>query len=136
ALASAVNALRRVRDRLEPLLRDRLAAGLADPERALGDSLERALDCLQHLLGVLLERVVDLAIEGRGRRLAEVVVRVADDLLGLVLERAGRLLVEVADRVEDTLALLLEDVSEAHGVDRAHADAPSSRRSASARSTP
>src|SRR5213078_4606256 len=50
-------------------------------------------------------RVVDLAVEGRGRRVAQVVVGVPDDLLRLVLERARRLLVEVADRVLDALPL-------------------------------
>src|SRR5207244_3642222 len=77
-----------------------------------------------------------LAVEGGGRRLAEVVVGVADDLLGLVLERARRLLVEVADRVEDALPLLTQDLLEARGVDGAHADAPVSLRSTSAASMP
>src|SRR5205085_10155946 len=118
------------------LLGDRLTAGRAAPVRALLDPLERPVDRPEHLLGVLLERVVDLAVEGRGRRVAEVVVGVPDDLLRLVLERARGLFVQVVDRVQDALPLLLEDPAEALGVDGAHADAPTSLRSTSAASTP
>ena len=87
---AAVDALRRPRDRLEALLGDRLAARLADAVRArrrCAPAPRRSPSGL--LLGVLLERVVDLAVERRRRRVAEVVVGARRRLAGLVLERPG-----------------------------------------------
>src|SRR6185503_8407536 len=52
-LLLALEAQRRVRDRLQPLLRDRLRALLADPERAFLDPLHRVLDRAELLLLVL-----------------------------------------------------------------------------------
>src|SRR5919204_578352 len=56
--ASAVDAERRPRPRLEPRLGDRPAAVRADAVRAVLDSLQRGLDVEEDLLGVLLERVI------------------------------------------------------------------------------
>ena len=52
---------------VEPLRRDVLAAGGACAVLALFDPLQRVVDLRQHLLRVLLERVVDLAAERCGR---------------------------------------------------------------------
>ena len=60
--------------RCEALLGDLLAAVHALAVGALLDALERRVDRGQHVLRVLLERGVDLAVERLGRRVGEVVV--------------------------------------------------------------
>ena len=97
--------------------RDLAAAVRARPVRAVLDPLQRGVDLGEHLCRVLLERVVDLAIERRRRRLGELVVVRAGDLLHLVVEAAGMLLAEVRDRVVHALALLEQDGAEVLGVD-------------------
>ena len=61
---------------------------------------------LEHLLGVLAERVVDLAVERRRRGVAEMIVACSGDLLRLVIDRARVLFAQVVDRVLHALALL------------------------------
>src|SRR6266540_2624475 len=133
-LALAVDAECRPRTSLETLLGDLAAAARAEAERAVVDSLQRVLDLLEHLLGVLLERVVDLAVERPGCGLCQVIVRPTHDLLGLVLERPGSLLVQVLDRVAHALPLPNQRFTEPVGVD-GHAR-PLPAASASNRSAP
>src|SRR4029079_18413634 len=73
-LAGVVDAERRLRVRLETLDADRLAAGGAGAVRPVVDALQRRVDLGEDLLGVLPERVVDLPVQRRRRRLAEVAV--------------------------------------------------------------
>src|SRR5205807_2621138 len=108
---------RRPRMRLEPLRRDLLAAALADAVRSRVDSGERGVDLAQDLLGVLSERVVDLAVQGRRRGLAEMVVARRRDLLDLLVERARMVVAKVCDRALHALALLEELRAEMLGVD-------------------
>ena len=103
------------------------------PVRAGVDPRERRVDLAEHVLVVLLERVVDLAVERHGRRVGEMVVD--RRLVGLVLERAAFSLVEVVDRADDALPLLEQAAAEALDVDRLIA-APPSRRSASSAAMP
>ena len=69
----------------------------------------------EDVLRVLLERVVDLAVDRHGRRLGDVVV--GRLVVRLVLDRARVLLVEILDRVEHALPLLLEELTELVDVD-------------------
>ena len=71
--------------------------------RSRFDPPQRLVDRGQHVPGVLLERVVDLAIERGRRRVGEMVV-VVGLLLGLFLQRAFH--VEVLDRGRNELALV------------------------------
>ena len=73
-LSRVVDAERRPGIRLEPLRRDLLAAARARPVRAVLDALQRGVDLRQHLLRVLPERVVDLAVERCRGAVADVVV--------------------------------------------------------------
>ena len=70
-LSRVVDAERRVGKRLEPLLADRPPADGAGAVGAVLDPLERRVDLLDQVLGVLLEPLVELAHEqsrSRGRR--------------------------------------------------------------------
>ena len=73
-LARVVDAERRPGIRLEPLRRRSPCRSRARSVRAVLDPLQRGVDLGEHLLRVLLERVVDLAVERRGRGVGEVVV--------------------------------------------------------------
>ena len=72
------------------------------------DPLERRLDPGQHVLGVLLERVVDLAVQGRGGGVGEVVV--VRLLLGFVLQRPRVRLVQALDGQRDPVTLVEQDL--------------------------
>src|SRR5262249_8744679 len=139
ALTLAADAERRPRARLEPFGRDLVAAIRARPVRPIVDALQRAVDLREDVLGVLLERVVELAVvrHGRGVRALVVVARV---LAVFVADRARVLLVQVVDRRLHTLTLLPQEVAETVGVGHAHAcsfaAASPSRRSARASSIP
>jgi hypothetical protein len=78
--------------------------------------LERGVDRLEQAPLVLLEAVVELAVEGDGGDVGRMVVGGA--VLGLVLDRARVFLVEVVDRLLDPLALLEQPRAEMLGVDR------------------
>src|SRR5439155_17996212 len=93
----AVDALGRPGDGGETLLADRLPTGRALPETAVLDARQRRFDRTQHVLGVLLERVVDLTIERDRSRLGEVVVD--RRFLGLIFHRPRVLLMEIVDRI-------------------------------------
>ena len=108
----------RPRDRAEPVLADRLAAHLAGAIRAVVDPAERGVDLRQRLLSALGEPLVELAVERRRRRVAEVVVgAAAPDLAELVLDGARVLVVEELDRLREARALLVEERPELAGVD-------------------
>jgi hypothetical protein len=70
------------------------------------------------VLGVLLQRVVDLAVERYRGRLGEVVVE--RPFARLVLDGARVFLVEVLDRGADALALFLEQLLELGRFERTH----------------
>jgi hypothetical protein len=108
--------LRRPGQRLEPFLADRLATGAAGAVGALVDVLERSVDRLEQAPLVLLEAVVELAVEGDSGDVGGMVVSGA--VLGLVLDRARVFLVEVVDRLLDPLALLEQPRAEVLGVNR------------------
>src|SRR5262249_29370198 len=114
ALTLAADAERRPRARLEPFGRDLVAAIRARPVRPVVDALQRAVDLREDVLGVLLERVVELAVVRHGRGVREVVV-VDRVLAGFVAERARVLLVQVVDRRLHTLTLLSQEVAETVG---------------------
>src|SRR5439155_24180387 len=61
-LASAVDARRRPRDRLQPLRADRVAAVRADPVRAIVDGAERRLDPRQLEARAVAQREVPLLL--------------------------------------------------------------------------
>jgi hypothetical protein len=78
--------------------------------------LERGVDRLEQAPLVLLEAVVELAVEGDRGDVRRMVVGGA--VLGLVLDRARVFLVEVVDRLLDPLALLEQPRAEVLGVNR------------------
>jgi hypothetical protein len=126
--------------RLQPSDRDLLAAVAACPVRAVLDPLQRRVDLAEHGLGVLTERVVDLAAERDRCRLAEVVgVEAAGDLFRLVLNRAWMPVAQACNGALDPPALVKEKLTEVRGVDRAQrlsflsrvSDAAARRRSVS-----
>jgi hypothetical protein len=78
--------------------------------------LERSVDSLEQAPLVLLEAVVELAVEGDRGDVGGMVVSGA--VLGLVLDRARVFLVEVVDRLLDPLALLEQPRAEVLGVNR------------------
>jgi hypothetical protein len=78
--------------------------------------LERSVDRLEQAPLVLLEAVVELAVEGDRGDVGGMVVSGA--VLGLVLDRARVFLVEVVDRLLDPLALLEQPRAEVLGVNR------------------
>src|SRR5919202_155986 len=138
APAGVGRAKRRPRQVLQPVGLDCVAAGRAGAVRARVQALERAIDLAENVAGVLLERVVDLAVDGlRGGVGGMIIGAAGDEVTGFVLERTGVLLVQIRDRVEDVLPLFLEAFAEAVGIDlRAHLPALASRRSTSAGSIP
>ena len=69
-----VEAERRVRNRVEPLLRDRCAADGAGAVGAVVDPRERVVDLGDDVLGVLAERLVELAVDEIGRVIGEVLI--------------------------------------------------------------
>src|SRR3954467_1522233 len=120
SLALAVDAERRVGPGLESLDGNLFATVRADPVRAVLDPLQRCIDLRKHMLRVLLERVVELAVVRLRCRIGEVVVE-RRLLPRLVREGAGVILLEVLDRGGDALALLEEELAEVVDVERAHA---------------
>src|SRR5690348_8524562 len=131
--------------RLEAFRGDLLAALAARAVRAVLDALERRVDLRAHLLGILAERVVDLAAECRACGVADVVVARARDLLGLVVDRPGMTRLQVGDRSLNAAALLEERSAELVDVDghdrlsfllRSGAAAEARRRSMSAGPSP
>src|SRR5207247_6724319 len=87
-LSLAVDAERRVRQGFEALHRNRLAAVRADAVGAVLDPLQCRIDLGEHVLRVLLQRVVELAVLGLRRRIGELID--ASHLLAVfVRERAG-----------------------------------------------
>src|SRR5581483_11387605 len=141
----AVDAQRRPWIRLEPLLRNLPVASRARAVGAVVEPLQRRIDRGEHSRRVLLERVVDLAIERDRRRLREVVVLRRRDLLDLVVQPAGMVLAQVRDRAFDPLALVEQKRAKTIGVDaherlsflpRYDDDADASRRSIKAGPTP
>src|SRR5262249_39400718 len=115
-LSLAPDAESRPRTSLEPLLRDLAPATRAGAEGAAVDSLERLLDPREHLFRMPLEGVVDLAVACARGGVAEVVVGVAEHLLGLVFEGARCLAMEVLDRAFDSSPLVEQGCAEALGV--------------------
>src|SRR5262245_4023830 len=113
--APAVDALRRPGERFESGLADGPATVRASAERPLVDTTQGGVDLTQHVPGVVLECVVELAVERRRGRVGHVVVISAPraQLTGLVLERAGVLVVEVLDRRDHARALIEEALTEA-----------------------
>src|SRR5262249_46510966 len=147
SLPGVVDAERRPGIDLEALDRNLLAAFPALAVRAVRDARERAVDLREHLARVLAERVVDLPVERRGRRLTEVVVvERPRALFHLVVERAGMAVAEVRDRSLHALAFLQQLDAEMLGVDghrresflggSSVAEADVSRRSANAGAIP
>src|SRR5438132_431409 len=119
ALSLAVDAERRPGPRLEPLDGNWLSTVRADAVRTVVDALQRSLDLSQDVLGVLLERVIQLPVVRHRRGVGEVVV-VHGVLTGLVADRSWVLLVQVVDRRFHALPLLQQDVAEAIRIDHAH----------------
>src|SRR4051794_33713117 len=127
----------------QPFLADLAAAALADAVGAVLDLRERALDLGERLVRALLDPLVELAVEGDGRHVAEVVVdAAAGELTDLVLHRLP-VIVQVRDRALEARALLLEKGAELGDVQGAHrvsfpaaAVAEARRRSVSAGSIP
>src|SRR3954454_19278382 len=120
SLALAIDAERRVGPCLEPLDGNLLAAVRADPVCAVLDPLQRCIDLRKHVLRVLLERVVELAVVRLCCGVGEMVVE-RRLLPRLVRKRAGVILLEVLDRGSDALALFEEELAEAVDVERGHA---------------
>src|SRR5262249_45782651 len=81
-----LDAKRCVRHGLETLARDLGAAGGTGAVRAVVDPGQRVVDLAQDLLGVLLQRVVDLAVVGDARMVCKLVSAPRRQLAGLVVE--------------------------------------------------
>src|SRR6478736_3630565 len=88
----ALDALGRVWQRLQPLLRDRLGAALALAVRAGVDPAKGGVDAGQQMLRVVLERLLDLAVDGLAGAVGQ--VRVVAVLVGLILERVRQIVLE------------------------------------------
>src|ERR1051325_10134522 len=121
-----LGAQRRPGEVLEALRLDWLPACHTGAVRALVDALQCCVDLAEHVRGVLLERVVDLAVDRVGRKVGEMVVAgTLCEVAGDVLSRAGILLLKVRDRGEDLAALVLKAGAEVLGVDlSAHLPTP------------
>src|SRR5207244_2775697 len=132
-LSLVLDAEGRPGERFEARGVDRTAAPPAGAVRALDDPLQRHVDRLQRPGRILLERVVELAVERDRGRLGEVVVE--PPLLAFVLEGARILVVEVLDRVDDALPLVEQPLAKDLDVERAHQTRPR-RRSAAPASSP
>src|SRR5262249_8177483 len=113
--------------------------------RPVVDPLQRGVDVCEHLLRVVLERVVDLAGERVRRAIAQMVLVRRGEIVVLVVERARVLGVRMLHRALDAHPLLEEDRTEVLEVDaherlsflaRVGADADVRRRSMSVGPTP
>ena len=104
--ALVVDAERRVRHGLEPLLADRAAADRAASVRAVVDPAERGLDLDEEVLGVLLEPLVELAHVRLRRAVGDVVAGADREIARLLEQRA--VVVHGLARVPQAVALALE----------------------------
>src|SRR4051794_20758838 len=120
-LALVVDAEPRPGDRGEPAFTDRLAAHLAGAVAPVVELAEGVLDRVERLLRAFLEGVVELAIEGRGRGVAEVAVARGDEVTELVGDAAGVLTLEEFDGVHQPLLLLEQASAVLRSVDVRHA---------------
>src|SRR5207249_336182 len=102
---------------------DLAPAALADSVRPLLDPPQRVVDRGEDLLRVLLEALVELAVERGGGDVAEMLVD-PHELARLVLEAPGVLLVEVLDGTDDPFPTLAEEALELLEVDRRQLSRP------------
>src|SRR4051812_41357404 len=116
-----VDAQERPRSRAQPFLADLLAAPLAHAVAAVVELRDGALDLRQRLLRALLEPLVQLALEGDGGHVAEMVVDPAVQLAQLVVHALRVVLLEMRDLADDPLALLLERLTKGLCVYGTHA---------------